>query len=337
MATPKLRRTAHPTLAQALARYLVEISSTKKSAVTERSIASIWTGTRLAGRPIDRIRNTDIIAVRDKWLEQHKPATVVRRLAMLSHLYTVLRKDWGWPELANPVQLVRRPLVDDARERRLYTSIRLRGVPQNVCPRSELQWLIDATDSAELPAIMLLATETAMRRSEITGIRRENIDLRHGIVLLPDTKNGSSRNVPLTPWALDVLRRYLADKPARGTVFTLSPGAVTRAFIRARQRARAAYESLCRQHGRRPQAAYFRDLRFHDLRHEATSVLADVFEMHKLAKVTGHKDTRMLLRYYHPDGRDLARQLARSPLGRAQTERIRAMAGSSMLQPGLRL
>ena len=29
--------------------------------------------------------------------------------------------------------------------------------------------------------------------------------------------------------------------------------------------------------------------------------------MHKLAKVTGHRDTRMLLRYYHPSGRDLAK------------------------------
>jgi hypothetical protein len=65
------------------------------------------------------------------------------------------------------------------------------------------------------------------------------------------------------------------------------------------------------------------DLRFHDLRHEATSVLSTVFTMDKLTKVTGHKDTRMLLRYLHPDGRDLARQLARSTHGRAQTEKIR--------------
>lgn len=325
MPSPKLRRPSYPTLSQALVRYLAEISPTKKSFFTERSITSMWLGTRLAGRPIDRIRNTDIITVRDEWLSRHRPATVVRRLALLSHLYTVLRKDWGWPELANPVQLVRRPAVDDARERRLFTCIRLRGVPQSVCPRSELEWLIDATDSAELPAIMTLATETAMRRSEIAGIRREHIDLRHGTVHLPDTKNGSVRTVPLSPWALEILRRYLTNRPARGSIFTLSPGAVTRAFIRARYRARIAYEALCREHGRRPQTAYFRNLRFHDLRHEATSVLADVFEMHKLAKVTGHKDTRMLLRYYHPDGRDLARQLARSPLGRAQTERIRTM------------
>lgn len=322
----KLRRTTPPTLAQSIHRYLAEVSPLKKGTQTERGLARRWLGTRLAGRPIDRVRNTDIIAIRDEWLTQHKPSTVVRRLAFLSHVYTVLRKDWGWPDLANPVQLVRRPTVADARERRLYTCIRLRGVPASECPRNELDWLIEATESDELPVIMTLATETAMRRSEICGVRREHVDLRYGTVLLPETKNGTTRIVPLTPWALDVLRRYLADRSSRGPIFTMSPTAVTRAFIRARRRARAAYEALCRQHGRRPQTTYFRDLRFHDLRHEATSVLASVFEMHKLAKVTGHKDTRMLLRYYHPHGRDLARQLARSAHGRAQVERIKALA-----------
>ena len=65
------------------------------------------------------------------------------------------------------------------------------------------------------------------------------------------------------------------------------------------------------------------DLHFHDLRHEATSRLAAIFELHELAKITGHKDTRMLLRYYHPDGRELARKIFRSPLGRQQLAMIR--------------
>jgi len=49
---------------------------------------------------------------------------------------------------------------------------------------------------------------------------------------------------------------------------------------------------------------------FHDLRHEATTRLADKFALHELAKITGHRDTRMLLRYYHPRAEDLAKRLA---------------------------
>jgi integrase len=51
------------------------------------------------------------------------------------------------------------------------------------------------------------------------------------------------------------------------------------------------------------------DLHFHDLRHEATSRLAEKLQLHELMKVTGHKGTRMLARYYHPRAEDLARKL----------------------------
>jgi integrase len=321
----KLRRRVVLTLSEAVTRYLSEISIRKKSHATERSLAKCWLGTRLAGRAIDRIRNTDIAVIRDEWMLNLKPATIVRRLAFISHVFTVSRKDWGFGDLANPVQLVRRPSVDDARERRLYTAIRLRGVSETDCLRHELDWIIDATESTELPVILTLAAESAMRRGEICGIRREHVDLRHSVVRLPDTKSGDVRNVPLSPWAREVLRHYLAEHPQRGEIFTSSPGAATRAFIRARARARAQYEALCETLGRRPSPVYFRDLRFHDLRHEATSVLAAIFDMHKLAKITGHKDTRMLLRYYHPDGRDLAREIAKSSLGRQQIARITAL------------
>src|SRR5699024_8129267 len=128
---------------------------------------------------------------------------------------------------------------------------------------------------------------------------------------------------PLSPFAKDALRKHVIGRPARGRVFSITPEAVTRAFIRARHKARRQYEELCKHYGRRPHAAYFRDLRFHDLRHEATSRLANVFQAHELAKVTGHRSTRMLLRYFHPQGRDLARKLTHSTLGKRQREALR--------------
>ncbi|MDX3878112.1 tyrosine-type recombinase/integrase [Achromobacter denitrificans] len=317
------RRKPAPTLADAITRYLEEVSVTKKGKAAEKSIANIWRATRLAIRPVDRIRSTDLTELRDEWIKERAPATVVRRMAFLSHVYTVIRKDWGFDQLANPVQLVRRPAVDDARDRRLFDRITLRGVSDEDCPRQELDWIIRATNSAELPTILIVAKETGMRRSEVAGIRRERLDLMHGVVHLPHTKNGRARDVPLTPRAREALRRWVTGKPMRGPIFTMQPGSITRAFIRARRRARLRYEALCRQHNRRPNREYFLDLRFHDLRHEGTSQLATVFQIHELAKVNGNVDTRMLLRYYHPHGRELAQKLSRSALGKRQLEELR--------------
>lgn len=52
------------------------------------------------------------------------------------------------------------------------------------------------------------------------------------------------------------------------------------------------------------------DLHFHDLRHTATTRLAKKLpNLIELAAVTGHKDVRMLARYYHPDANELATRL----------------------------
>ncbi len=322
--SPRLRRQFVPTLASVINRYLAEVSIAKKGIAAEQSIARTWLASRLASRPINRIRNTDLIELRDAWLVDKAASTVVRRLAFLSHVFTVLRKDWGWTELANPVQLVRRPAVNDARDRRLFDQIKLRGISEDDCPKEELAWILRQTRSKELPIIANLASQTCMRRSEVAFIHREHVDLVHGVVKLFDTKNGTSREVPLTPQMKEELRQYLVGKPLRGRIFTMQPGSITRAFIRARTRAKAKYEELCKDNNRRANPAYFEDLRFHDLRHEATSMLAPIFELHEMAKISGHKDTRQLLRYYHPRGRDLAEKIARSPVGRRQLAELRA-------------
>lgn len=52
------------------------------------------------------------------------------------------------------------------------------------------------------------------------------------------------------------------------------------------------------------------NLHFHDLRHEATSRIAQKLPNHiELASVTGHKDFRKLGRYYHPRASELALKL----------------------------
>jgi integrase len=171
-----------------------------------------------------------------------------------------------------------------------------------------------------------LAVETAMRRGEIVSLRWEHVDLKRRVAHLAATKNGDARDVPLSPRAVVVLQDlkdnrdeandapkvapkldYVGDDTR--SVFEIRSDAVTRAFERAVARARKLYLEECREAGRRPDGKFLTDLRFHDLRHEATSRLASIFPMHELTKITGHKDPRMLMRYYHPRAEDLAKRL----------------------------
>jgi integrase len=351
------------TLYEALTRYEEEVSPAKKGAAQESSILKTCKAIDLARRPLAAIRSADVAKLRDEWLKDYKPATVLRRLAVLSHVFNIARKEWGMESLSNPVELVRKPQPNNARTRRIASEApiaspfdvkvpnattrkaiaeleagkgkRLGGVDdlmmdlhaddaesERRAQDGELEWVVAASGSALLPSIIWLAVETAMRRGEIVTLRWEHVDLKRRVAHLPATKNGSARDVPLSSRAVAVLQALKEvrdsageafgddDVPDAGRVFEIRSDAVTRAFERAVARARKLYVDECKAAKQRPDGRFLTDLRFHDLRHEATSRLASIFPMHELTKITGHKDPRMLMRYYHPRAEDLAKRLA---------------------------
>ena len=316
------------TLYEALTRYEAEVVPQKKGATQEASVLRACKAEEVAKRPLAAIRSADVARLRDIWLKCYKPATVLRRLAVLSHVFSIARKEWGMESLSNPVELVRKPQPNNARTRRIVASdpastwLDTDDANSNRRPKDgELERIVAASGSALLPAIIWLAVETAMRRGEIVRLRWEHVDLKRRVAHLPATKNGSARDVPLSSRAVAILdamkRAYISvksdDDQSIGTevgqIFAIRSDAVTRAFERAVTRARKLYIEERTATKQRADGKFLIDLRFHDLRHEATTRLASIFPLHELTKITGHKDPRMLMRYYHPRAEDLARRL----------------------------
>lgn len=317
-------------LNEALDRYEREIVPGKKGRAQEASVIRMWKATTLVLRPMAAIRSSDIAKQRDEWLKTCKPATVLRRIALLSHVFKIARHEWGMESLTNPVEFVTKPAPHNARTRRITA---VDAVSGRGAGDGELERVITSSGSTVLPAIIRLAVETAMRRGEIVELRWENVDLKKRVAHLPETKNGTSRDVPLSSRAVAALEaskpheegagpgeksakktpkntsKVRAAAPLTGLVFSISSDAVTRAFERSVLRARRVYEDECEAAGRVPDQKFLTDLRFHDLRHEAASRLASIYQLHELAKITGHKDPRMLMRYYHPRAEDLAKRL----------------------------
>jgi len=283
-------------LADALDRYETEVTPHKRSADSEVSLLAIIradAGT-LLDTALPRIDGGDLAKVRDKWKRDGvKPATIKRRMALLSHLFTVARKEWKMKGLHNPVRDVTLPPVRDARSRRIDTK--------------ELTAIIAATGSRGLPDFLRLLQETAMRRGELHSLRWQNVNLRDATAFLPATKNGTSRTVPLSPAAVAILKKM--PRRIEGRVFGGSVNAMTKAFGRAVRRARELYEAECKAKRAKPDPAFLVDVRLHDERHEATTRLAKTFGVLDLRSITGHKDLRMLARYYNPDPKELAKRM----------------------------
>lgn len=309
--------------AKALEMYAEQVTSKKRSSASELSRIQALQRHPLALRSLASIRGADMASYRNQRLEEGlAPATVRRELALISHVFTIARKEWRMESLSNPVELIRQPSVSDARDRRIISRDvwLLEGDTLKCEHLDELEMICRYSRSVELPKIVIFAVETGMRRSEISSLLRANVDIEKRISLLPMTKNGSARGVPLSSKAIEILKSL--NERGDGRFFKSRPDSITKAFMDAVNDARAAYleglklylasknsskEIIEKQLSKE---SFLTDLRFHDLRHEATSRLANIFPLHELTRITGHMDTRMLLRYYHPKIEDLAKKLA---------------------------
>ena len=280
------------TLHAALTRYQREVTSKKKSWQREVARIKVWQEHRLSSKSLASLRASDFAAYRDERLTVGMaPASVRLELSIISHLFSVAAKEWGLP-VQNPIQSIRMPRVANARSRRLEAD--------------EETWLLDALDKCRntwMKPAFVFAIETAMRQGELLALEWKNVDLARRTARLPDTKNGTERIVPLSTRAVAVLQGL--PRSINGLVFQTTQGAVIQSWERIVTRARLAYEKAQIAAGAKPKDV-LRDLRWHDLRHEATSRLAEKLQMHELMKVTGHKDARMVARYYHPRAEDLA-------------------------------
>lgn len=268
------------TLKEALERYEREVTPTKRGAKQEKYRIGQWLRHELANRTLASIRSADLAAWRD---EQRNaglaPSTVRNALNTISHLYTIASSEWGMEGLTNPVSSIRKPTMPPGRERRLEDG--------------EEEKLLASCGQCKSPyivPIVRIALETGMRLSEILSLDWKNIDLKMKVARLPMTKNGSSRNVPLSSTAIEVLKAM--PRSLRGQVFPVTVDTV-----------KQAYRDAVRRAG-------LEDLRFHDLRHEATSRFFEKgLDMLSVAEITGHKTLVMLKRYTHLRASELAIKL----------------------------
>ena len=280
------------TVADLLARYLREVSPTKRSGKSDKGRVKTLTK-RIGAYKLSVLVSPHLVAYRDARLRSVSAQTVIHELNLLNRVLTLATREWGIV-LPGGVPKVIKPRAPQGRDRRVHPE--------------EMQSIIDATESTELRDFIRLAVATGMRRSEIASLRWENISLERRTAHLPVTKTDTPRSVPLSSVAVAVLD---ARKAAGYAVpFSITPDAFTRAFSRSVHRARKRYESTCQMLDQQADPRWLVGIRLHDLRHEATSRFFEHgLGLIEVASITGHKTLAMLQRYTHLRAEDLAKKL----------------------------
>jgi len=265
-------------LSELIDRYLEEVAPTKKSEA-DLNVRGKLLKDKLGSLVLAAITPLTVKEYRDMRLETVKGDTVRKEMSLLSRVLKLAQQEWDiYLPRGNPVDSVGMPAKGKGRDRRLQPG--------------EEKTLLKAAKAygGFIEDIILMALETGARRSEIANLQWANINFAKRTAILRDTKNTDDREVPLSSTAIEVIKRQ--PRHINGLVFPIRVSSITKAFGR-----------VCKK-------AEIEDLRFHDLRHEATSRLFEMgFETMEVSAITGHKDLAMLKRYTHLKAEDLAKKL----------------------------
>ena len=261
---PKDKR--YSTIGDLIRTYLHKATPNKKGAEPEtRRLNRLLKETALMQIKLDDAQPHHFATFRDKRLQDGNRACQYD-LVLLRAAWNTARIEWGWDLLDNPLTLIRFPKSNPPRERRLK--------------QGEYERLMAACSETKvwyLWPMIEIAIETCMRRGEILGLEWKHIDVERSKALLPNTKNGRSRWVTLTPQVMELLER-LPKEDYR--VFPITDVAVRQSWDRLRRRAGIT------------------DLTFHDLRHEGISrQFESGLSIPQVMAISGHQTASQLFRY----------------------------------------
>lgn len=273
------------TLAEALERYRAEISAHKAHPQQDYQRIRHWLKQDLAHYFLANLRGADFARYRDQRLAMGRAANTVRlELALVGHLFEIARKEWGMEGLMNPLKNIRKPSGSRERDRRLR--------------EGEFDLLVDALGKSDntwvLPAFRL-AIETSLRQGMLFALRWDWIDLTRQVVWIPaDYRSRGNKGVPAALPLSKAAVRVLESLPRSldGRVLPTTQNAVVCVWKKTLRRLE------------------IKDLRWHDLRHEAASRLFEKgLNPMEVASITGHKNLNMLRRYTHLQPDALAQKL----------------------------
>lgn len=269
------------TLAELIDRYIREIIPGKKDGATQKRQLEAWKE-HIGDHLLADVTPALISEIREQLLGEktvrgtaRSPATVNRRLAVLSHAFTVASKEWGWIE-DNPLRNVKKKKEPRGRSRFLAD-----------LEREKLLAACKESKDPFLYPVVLFALCTGARKGEILNLTWSDIDWDRGLAIFHETKNDESRSVGITGPVLEGLRDL--SKVRRLDTNLIFPRRDGKKSVELRKSWQVALED-----------SEIEDFRFHDLRHTAASYLAmNGASLPEIAAVLGHKTLQMVQRYAH--------------------------------------
>lgn len=269
---PEIKRIANHTFKELAEKYLSWITGRQLSAKVKGYIIGQLL-TTFGSLPLRRFSTVIVEQLQTDLMNRGlKNSSCNKVLTILKHMFSKA-VEWDMVESETLKRVRKVKLLRDDSKRLRYLSI------------EECQTLINSCDP-HLKPIVITALNTGMRKGEILNLKWDNIDLRHGFILLDITKNGERREIPIN----DTLRQSLQAITRR-----LDSPYVFYDHVTGNR-----YQDVKRSFKTALRRAGIKDFHPHDLRHTFAShlIMAGV-DLTTVKELLGHKTLTMTLRYSH--------------------------------------
>lgn len=270
---------------EVLDRYLDAFETQARYPRKLRSQLKVFRDSNLASLSVKNVTPKAITQFRNERLKKVSAASVVKDINKLSAIFNwLIKEEFMQLPQGNPVtQVVKPRLKADSERRRRLT-------PEEAV---NLSVYFHQLQNNQMSFIFQLALFTGMRRGEIANILLNDFMPEKGLLVIPQTKNGYERTIPLPKMAYLALHERLKQLCASNNYESISKAANLKLFDLQADSITQAFSRACKKLG-------IKDLRWHDLRHEAISRLFEAgLDMIEVALISGHRDMRMLQRYTH--------------------------------------
>lgn len=279
------------TVRQLIERYTEEVMPGKDGGIFEQRQAKAFLRDfpAIADKKLSEIDTPDIADWRDKRMKgvggsrPVKGSTVLRAINWMRHAFRIGREEWKWTT-ANPFQGLRMPDDEPSRDRRVLP-LEVRQLCRTLDYRAGRA---PETKQQEVALAFMVGLRSAMRAGEILSLGKKTLSLPGRVARVKHKTQritGKPRSIPLMPQAVRLLKP-VAD---RERCFTISSATLDTLFRKARDR------------------LLIEDLHFHDSRGEALTRMSRKVDVMTLARISGHKDLKILLETYY---RETAEQIA---------------------------
>ena len=253
----------------ALAKYLAEVSPKKASSTHRREIHQSKSLKFFNGRQLKEITPTLAAQFREKRMAEVMPATVIKDLNMLSHIFSTAIREWG-VEVINPVSIIRKPKTPPGRLRFLT--------------EGEINKLLEESKKSHrfnLLHYILLQLHTGMRPSEGASLTWGQVDIDGRVLDLQQTKT-DPRRVPLTIPAIEMLSLLIPNENFSCSDYIFLPKKPKMTHrLRPNQYFRESFEAAVKRAG-------IENFHMHDLRHTAASyMIMNGIDLRTVADILG--------------------------------------------------